>query len=94
MAAGVLGLHECYNPVCVKIAARTDVQQHEVSGSQGDNMERMARMRRGGGRHAVRCFDSHGVRRERSVALRDAVRHRWDSAAVQTALLGDQPTLW
>jgi hypothetical protein len=57
-------------------------------------MERIGRMPRGGGRHAVRCFDSHSVRRERSVALRDAVRHRWDSAAVQTALLGDQPTLW
>lgn len=75
MAAGVLGLHECDNPVCVKIAAETDVQQHVVSGSQGDNMERMARMRRGGGRHVVRRFDSRGVLRERSVALRDAVRH-------------------
>ena len=50
VTAGVLGLHECDNPVCVKIAADTDVQQHVVSGSQGDNMERMARMRRGGGR--------------------------------------------
>jgi hypothetical protein len=94
LAAGVLGLHECDNPVCVKIAADTDPQQHVVSGSQGDNMERMARMRRGGGRHAVRRFDSRGVRRERSVALRDAVRHGWDAAAVQAALLGDQPTLW
>ena len=94
VAAGVLSLHECDNPVCVKIAATTDVQQHVVSGSQGDNMERMARMRRGGGRHAVRRFDSRGVRRERSVALRDAVRHGWDAAAVQAALLGDQPTLW
>ena len=94
LAAGVLGLHECDNPVCVKIAADTDPQQHVVSGSQGDNMERMARMRRGGGRHAARRFDSRGVRRERSVALRDAVRHGWDAAAVQAALLGDQPTLW
>lgn len=94
VAAGVLGLHECDNPVCVKIAADTDPQQHVVSGSQGDNMERMARMRRGGGRHAVRRCDSRGVRRERSVALREAVRHGWDAAAVQAALLGDQPTLW
>ena len=59
VAAGVLGLHGCDNPVCVKIAAATDVQQHVVSGSQGDNMERM---RRGGGRHAVRRLDSRGVR--------------------------------
>lgn len=93
VAAGVLGLHECDNPVCVKIAAAIDPQQHVVSGSQGDNMKRMARMRRGGGRHVVRRY-SRGVRRERSVALRDAVRHGWDAAAVQAALLGDQPTLW
>lgn len=92
--AGVLGLHQCDNPVCVKVAASEDVQQHVVSGTQGDNMERMARMRRGGGRHAVRRCDSRGVRRERSVALREAVRHGWDAAAVQAALLGDQPTLW
>ncbi|BBY29954.1 hypothetical protein [Mycolicibacterium sediminis] len=93
VAAGVLGLHECDNPVCVKIAADTDPHQHSVSGSQGDNMEWMARMRRGGG-HAVRRCDSRGVRRERSVALCEAVRHSWDAAAVQAALLGDQPTLW
>lgn len=67
MAAGVLGLHECDNPMCVKIAATTDRQAHVVSGSQGDDIERMARMRRGGGRHAVRRFDSRGVRRTRSV---------------------------
>jgi hypothetical protein len=82
------------DPVCVKIGAETDIKRHVVSGSQGDNMERMARMRRGGGRYAVRRFDSRGVRRERSVALRDAVRNGWDAAAVQAALLGDQPTLW
>jgi hypothetical protein len=52
-------------------------------------------MRRGGGRcYTVRRFDSRGVRRERSVALRDAVRNGWDPSAVQAALLGDQPTLW
>jgi hypothetical protein len=50
LAAGVLGLHECDNPVCVKVAADGDVE-HVVAGSQGDNMERMARMRRGGGRY-------------------------------------------
>jgi hypothetical protein len=94
VAAGVLGLHECDNPVCVKIAAATDPHQHVVSGSQGDNMERMTRMRRGGGRYAVRRFDSRGIRRERSVALREAVRHGWDADAVHAALLGDQATLW
>jgi hypothetical protein len=77
-----------------EIAAETEVRRHVVYGFQGDNMERMARMRRGGGRHVVRRFDSRGVRRERSVTLRDAVRNGWDAAAVQAALLGDQPTLW
>ncbi len=94
VGARVLGLHECDNPVCVKVAAATDPVQHVVYGSQGDNMERMARMRRGGGRRTVRSIDSRGARRERSVALREAVRHGWDAAAVQAALLGDQPTLW
>ncbi len=47
VAAGVPGLHECDDPACVKIAAEIGVQQHVVSGAQGDNMERMARMRRG-----------------------------------------------
>lgn len=87
VAPGVLGLHECDNPVCVKIAAATEPQQHGVSGPQGDNMERMARMRRGGGR--MRC-DAW----ERSVALREAVRHGWNAAAVQAALLGNQAALW
>lgn len=93
VAAGVLALHECDNLVCVKVAADGDVE-HVVAGSQGDNMERMAKMRRGGGRYLVRRGDSRSVRRARSVALREAVRHGWDGAAVQAALLGDQPTLW
>jgi hypothetical protein len=79
--------------MCVKVAAEGDAQ-HIVSGSHRDNMERMARMRRGGGRYPVRRFGSRGVRRERSVALREAVRNGWDAAAVEAASLGDQPTLW
>ena len=93
LAAGVLGLHECDNPVCVKIAADGEIE-HVVAGSQGDNMDRMVKMRRGGGRYVVRRGDRRGVRRDRSVALREAVRHGWDAAAVEAALLGDQPTLW
>lgn len=88
VAAGVLGLHECDNPVCVKVADTTEPRQHVVSGSQGDNMERMARMRRGGGRYAVRRFDSRGVRGERSVGLREAVRDGLDASAVHAELLG------
>jgi hypothetical protein len=93
LAAGVLGLHECDNPVCMKIAADGEIE-HVVAGSQGDNMDRMAKMRRGGGRYVVRRGDRRGERRERSVALREAVRHGWDAAAVEAALIGNQPTLW
>lgn len=93
VAAGVLGLHECDNPVCVKVAADGEIE-HVVAGSQGDNMERMSKMRRGGGRYLVRRGDSRNARRARSVALREAVQHGWDAAAVEAALLGDQPTLW
>jgi hypothetical protein len=88
VAAGVLGLRECDNPVFVKIADAAAPRRHVVSGSQGDNMERMARMGRGGGRHALRRFDRRAVRRERSVAVRDAVGIGWDSAAVHAALIG------
>lgn len=52
LAAGVLGLHECDNPVCVKIAADGEIE-HVVAGSQGDNMDRMVKMRRGGGRYVA-----------------------------------------
>ncbi len=57
-------------------------------------MERMARMRCGGGRYAVRRLDGRGIRRERSATLREAVRHGGDAAVVQAALLGHQATLW
>ena len=93
VAAGVLGLHECDN----RCASRSRRQQNPIStsvGPQGDNMERMARMRRGGGRYALRRLDGRGSRRERSATLREAMRHGGDAAVVQAALLGDQATLW
>ncbi|BDX31554.1 hypothetical protein TUM20985_21010 [Mycobacterium antarcticum] len=52
VSAGVDGLYEYHNQV-VKIAAETDVGRHVVSVSQGDSMERMARMRAALG--AMRC---------------------------------------
>jgi len=48
------------------------------------------------GRVAVRR-GANGVpaRRARTVALREAVRHGWDAAAVGAAMLGRRdPTLW
>jgi hypothetical protein len=65
--------------------------QHVVAGTQRDNMARMARAGRGGGRPMIRR-DGWGSRRARSVALRAAVREGWDTA--EAALLGsDEQTL-
>ena len=83
-----LALHECDNPICARVGPR-----HIVGGDQRHNMARMVRMGRGGSGRAIRG-DRRDVRRQRSVALREAVRHGWDAAAVEAALLGNQPTLW
>lgn len=90
LPAGVLALHECDNPICVRVGER-----HLAAGTQSDNISRMARMGRGGGglgrpRHG----DLRDARRARSVALRAAVRDGWDPQAVESALIGDHPTLW
>ena len=87
--SGVLALHTCDNPICIRVGDR-----HVTAGTQSENMIRMVRMRRGGSQHPLRQGDSRGARRERSVALRDAVRDGWDPEAVESALIGDHPTLW
>jgi hypothetical protein len=83
--------------VCVRVSGAGDTGLlHVVAGSQRDNMVRMARARRGGGRPAIRRRGAGvAARRARAVALREAVRHGWDAEAVATALLGSaEPTLW
>jgi hypothetical protein len=95
LAADVLALHEWDNPICVKVCVPGAEVQHVVAGTQQDNMLRMGRARRGGGRPTIARRDcGREARRARSVALREAVRHGWDSAAVETALLGSQPRLF
>lgn len=93
----VRALHGCDNPACVRVSPPGEMGLlHIVGGSQRDNMLMMARAGRGGGRVVVRRGD-HGVkaRRARAVALREAVRHGWDTDAVEAALLGStDPTLW
>lgn len=93
----VRALHGCDNPACVRVSLPGQIGLlHIIGGSQRDNMQMMARARRGGGRVVVRRGD-HGVkaRRARAVALREAVRHGWDAEAVEAALLGStDPTLW
>lgn len=95
LGADVLALHECDNPICVKVCPPTAWHQHVVAGTQQDNMMRMARARRGGGRRAIAMRGlGRAERRARSVALRAAVRDGWNAAAVERALLGSQPRLF
>ncbi len=94
LGADEFGLHECDMPLCVKVCGADAPRRHVVIGDQGDNMRRMARMRRGGGRKMI-VGDGLRTRRERSVALRAVLRERgWDRAALEAALIGDAPTLW
>lgn len=97
LAPWVRALHGCDNPACVRVSMPGDVGLlHIVGGTQRDNMVMMARAGRGGGRVPIRQGDNGlRARRERAVALREAVRHGWDAAAVSAALLGsNDPTLW
>ncbi|MGB5151924.1 MAG: hypothetical protein WBN99_18785 [Mycobacterium sp.] len=93
MAAGVLSLHECDDPVCVKNTADSDPQQHVVAGSQSDNMLRLAA---DASRWWTPCV---AALREPWCAARSVGGQRggapwWDAAAAQAAILGDQPMLW
>jgi hypothetical protein len=100
LPAEVRALHDCDNTVCVRVLNARDgaagAPLHVVSGDQRENLIRMARMRRGGGRPAIVTRGAGVARRvERALALRDAVRDGWDEDAVSAALLGnDNPMLW
>ena len=89
-------LHGCNVPLCVRVSEPGELgRRHVFAGTQRDNMEQMGRSGRGGGRVAVRRGNA-GVlaRRDRSIALREAVRHGWDAQAVADALAVGHPTLW
>ena len=73
LGADVFALHECDNPVCVEVSGPGALREDVVAGTQFDNMRRMARARRGGGRPTVRGLGCE-ARRARSVALREAVQ--------------------
>jgi hypothetical protein len=45
LVADVFALHECDNPVCVKVSGPGALCEHVVAGTQFDNMRRMARER-------------------------------------------------
>ena len=94
VGADVFALHECDNPVCVKVSGPGALCEPVVAGTQFDNMRRMARVRRGGGRPTIRGLGRE-ARRARSVALREAVQGGvWDADAVANALLGVEPRLF
>lgn len=96
----VFALHDCDNPVCVRVTNAEElvggIGPHLVGGDLRDNMRRMVRMRRGGGRRAILTRDAGAAARaERSRAIRAAVANGWDADLVAAALLGAvQPTLW
>ncbi|MCH2219498.1 MAG: hypothetical protein MK097_04115, partial [Dechloromonas sp.] len=96
----VFALHECDDPICVRVSTAEDVVRglgvHVVGGDRRDNMRRMARMRRGGGRRAILTRDAGAAARAaRSRAIRAAVADGWNADQVAAALLGAaQPTLW
>ena len=82
LGADVFALHECDNPVCIKVSGPGALCEHVVAGTQLDNMRRMARARRGGGRPTIRGLGRE-ARRARSVALRQAVQGGvWDADAL------------
>ena len=95
----VRALHECDVTLCVRVVTaeeiRGGVRAHVMAGTQQENMEQMAARGRGGGRPKVIARGA-GVRarRDRALALREAVRSGWDADAVEAAMLGTQPRLW
>ena len=89
----VRALHECDVTLCVRVVGAEEiaagVRAHVTAGTQQENMEQMAARGRGGGRPRVIARGAGlRARRERALALREAVRSGWDSAAVEAAMLG------
>lgn len=95
----VRALHECDVTLCVRVVTAEEigagVRPHVMAGTQQENMEQMVTRGRGGGRPSVIARGAGlRARRERALALREAVQSGWDSAAVEAAMLGEQPRLW
>ncbi|MDQ0284819.1 MULTISPECIES: hypothetical protein [Nocardiaceae] len=95
----VNALHMCDNPICVRVTLDEAQQQplHVVDGNQSQNLRDMAAKGRGGGRRQPGLWygPDRAARAARSRRLRAAVRHGWDDAAVQAALLESAtPTLF
>ena len=72
VGADVFALHECDNPVCVKVSGPGALRAHVVAGTQ---FETTCGAWREGGRPTIRRLGRE-ARRARSVALREAVQGR------------------
>ena len=89
------------NPLCVRVldpaGAGPGAALHVMTGTPAQNMPRMGRLGRGGGRppNPLRG-EQLAARVRRWRALREAVRGGWDAEAVAAALLNapDGFTLW
>ncbi|MGJ9414409.1 hypothetical protein ACHAAC_17045 [Aeromicrobium sp. CF4.19] len=85
----------CDNPICVRSAG--DERDHLAGGTQADNLARMARRNRGGGKPLM--VRPPGLGRAelaaRSRAIREIVREGWDTERLARLLVDhDQSTLW
>jgi hypothetical protein len=74
LGADVFALHECDNPVWVRVSWPGETAPlHVVGGSQRDDMEMMGRARRGGGRPVV-CRGTAGLGQRRARAVGQSTR--------------------
>jgi hypothetical protein len=92
--ADVLALHECDDPVFVKVSGPGALREQ---GWQGHNSTTCGVWRAPGAAAADQQFGAwHAMRGgPRSVALREAVQSGvWDAGAVANALLGAEPRLF
>ena len=65
LGGDVFALHECDIPLYVKVNRPECLRQHVVAGTQQENMRRMARARRGGGRPTIRGLGAKRAARAR-----------------------------
>lgn len=86
LAADVLTLHECDEPMCVRPG-----YPHVVPGTQAQNLATMGRRGRGGGTGFRHGAPDRAARAARSRAIRSAICQGWDPEALHDAVLGRTP---
>lgn len=81
LAAEVLTLHGCDEPMCVRPG-----HPHVVTGTQAENLATMGRRGRGGGTGFRHGLPDRITRTRRSRLIRDALRQGWNHVALTQAL--------